>query len=183
METQNRVYRLLAGKDIAPKFLGHIHGACWVIGFPLEKILNGLDSKLPDLEICKTALCAFHALEFVHEDCNKYTFILCSDGRIVLVDFDNAKARSDPAVIEEEIANLEAQLAETTGRGGGLQEEGRIPCIFVVRERWEDVLEVKWYVFYRLGAESTSTDDNVLHAFVGEDAVVTVKATASGELH
>ncbi|KAI1816513.1 alpha-galactosidase A [Poronia punctata] len=120
MEAETRIYQLLKGQDIAPEFLGHVHEAGRVIGFLLEKIPNGRNAEPADLEICKSALRRFHALGLVHGDCNKYNFIICPSGQVVLIDFDHAKPCTDPALMDAEIASLEAQLAEMTGRGGGL---------------------------------------------------------------
>jgi predicted Ser/Thr protein kinase len=120
MEAETRMYQVLEGLGIAPKFLGHIHEAGRVIGFLLEKIPDGRNAEPADLAICVAALRRFHGLGFVHGDCNKYNFIIRPDGQVFLIDFDKAKNCADPALMEAEIASLEGQLAERTGRGGGL---------------------------------------------------------------
>jgi hypothetical protein len=120
MEAETRMYQRLAGRGIAPEFLAHVQEEGRVIGFLLEKIPNGRNAEPPDLDICKSALRRFHALGFVHGDCNKYNFIICPDGRVVLIDFDHSQPCTDSALMEDEMASLEAQLAEMTGRGGGL---------------------------------------------------------------
>ncbi|MDB5910725.1 MAG: putative alpha-galactosidase a protein [Massilia sp.] len=120
MEAETRMYRILEGRDIAPRFLGHIHEAGRVIGLLLEKVPDGRSAEPADLEACVAALRRFHALGFVHGDCNKYNFIIRPDGQAVLIDFDKAKTCADPVLMDAEIASLEGQLAETTGRGGGL---------------------------------------------------------------
>lgn len=76
MEAETRMYQVLKDQDIAPKFLGHIHEAGRVIGFLLEKVPDGRNAEPADLEICKAALRRFHALGFLHGDCNKYNFII-----------------------------------------------------------------------------------------------------------
>ncbi|KAJ3545308.1 hypothetical protein NM208_g2564 [Fusarium decemcellulare] len=128
MEAETRMYQLLEGQGIAPKFLGHIHEAGRVIGFLLEKVPDGRNAELADLEICKSALRRFHALGFVHGDCNKYNFIIRTDGQALLIDFDGATPCTDAALMEAEISSLEDQLVETTGRGGGFMpfDEGDI---------------------------------------------------------
>ncbi|KAH8904103.1 alpha-galactosidase A [Coniochaeta sp. PMI_546] len=120
LEAETRMYQVLEGRDIAPKFLGHIHEAGRVIGFLLEKIPDGRNAEPADLEICEAALRRFHALGFVHGDCNKYNFIVRPDGQVVLIDFEKARACADPILMETEVASLKEQLAEMTGRGGGL---------------------------------------------------------------
>ncbi|KAI1111950.1 alpha-galactosidase A [Nemania sp. NC0429] len=96
MKAETRMYQLLAGRGIAPEFIAHVHEAGRVIGFLLEKIRDGRNAEPPDLE---------------------YNFIICPDGRVVLIDFDKARPCTNPALMEAEIESLEAQLAETTGRG------------------------------------------------------------------
>lgn len=120
IEAETRIYRVLEGHGIAPRFLGHIHEAGRVIGLLLERVADGRNAEPADLEICRAALRRFHALGFVHGDCNKYNFIICPGERVWLIDFDKARACVDPAVMEAEIASLDAELAESTGRGGGL---------------------------------------------------------------
>ncbi len=124
MEAETRMYQVLEGQGIAPEFLGHVHEAGRVIGFLLEKVVDGRNAESSDLEVCKATLRRFHALGFVHGDCNKYNFIIRPDGRAVLIDFDHSKPCTDPALMEAEIASLEGQLAEMTGRGGGLMPFG-----------------------------------------------------------
>ncbi|KAI0432583.1 hypothetical protein F5Y09DRAFT_301274 [Xylaria sp. FL1042] len=124
MEAETRMYQVLEGQGIAPEFLGHVHEAGRVIGFLLEKVVDGRNAESSDLEVCKATLRRFHALGFVHGDCNKYNFIIRPDGRAVLIDFDHSKPCTDPVLMEAEIASLEGQLAEMTGRGGGLMPFG-----------------------------------------------------------
>ncbi|KAI1288720.1 alpha-galactosidase A [Xylaria venustula] len=124
MEAETRMYQVLAGQDLAPEFVAHVHEAGRVIGFLLEKIPGGRNAEPPDLEACKTTLRRFHALGFVHGDCNKYNFIIRPNGQAVLIDFDHAERCTEPARTEAELASLELQLAETTGRGGGFRPAG-----------------------------------------------------------
>ncbi|KUI57672.1 hypothetical protein VP1G_04950 [Cytospora mali] len=120
MEAKTRMYQVLDGRGTAPKFLGHIYEADRVIGFLLEKVPDGRNAEPADLEICHAALRRFHALGFLHGDCNKYNFIIRPDGQVVLIDFEKSEPCADPALLEAEIASLKGKLADTTGRGGGL---------------------------------------------------------------
>lgn len=49
----------------------------WV---PAEKIPGARNAEPADLESCKAALGRFHALGFVHGDCNKYNFLVTRPG-------------------------------------------------------------------------------------------------------
>ncbi|ROV96811.1 hypothetical protein VMCG_07911 [Cytospora schulzeri] len=99
IEAGTRMYQALDGRGIAPKFLGHIHEEYRVIGIHLEKIPDGRNAEAADLEILQLTI--------------------RPDGQVVLIDFEKAKTCADPAVMEAEIASLEGQMAEMTGRGGG----------------------------------------------------------------
>ncbi|KAI1141794.1 alpha-galactosidase A [Hypoxylon sp. FL0543] len=118
IETETRVYQLLHPLGITPTFLGHIHEAGRVIGFLLEKV-EGRSACWDDLGICKAALQRLHDLRILHGDCNRYNFIIGPNDKITLIDFDNAKVDADAEMLEREMAGLEEQLLEETGRGGG----------------------------------------------------------------
>jgi hypothetical protein len=120
IEAETRMYQVLDGRGIAPKFLGHIHEEGRVMGILLEKVADGRPAAPADLGRCKAALRRFHALGYVHGDCNKYNLIIRPDDTVVLIDFEKATKCDDQALMDEEKASLESQLAETTGRGGGL---------------------------------------------------------------
>ncbi|KAL2756823.1 hypothetical protein ACRALDRAFT_1062506 [Sodiomyces alcalophilus JCM 7366] len=120
IEAETRMYQVLDDQGIAPKFLGHIHEEGRVIGILLEKVPDGRPAEPPDLGRCKAALERFHALGYLHGDCNKYNFVIRPDDKVVLIDFEKARKCDDEAMLEAEMASLESQLAETTGRGGGL---------------------------------------------------------------
>ncbi|KAI1407237.1 alpha-galactosidase A [Hypoxylon sp. FL1857] len=118
IETETRIYQLLQHLGIAPRFLGHIHEAGRVIGFLLEKV-EGRPACWDDLKICEAALRQLHDMRILHGDCNRYNFIVGPNGKVALIDFDNAKVDADTQIMEKEMASLEEQLLEETGRGGG----------------------------------------------------------------
>lgn len=121
IEAETRMYQVLDGnRGIAPGFLGHVHEEGRVMGILLEKVPDGRHAEPADLERCRAALGRLHALGYLHGDCNKYNFVVRPDGGVVLVDFEKARECRDQAALEAEMASLPSQLAETTGRGGGL---------------------------------------------------------------
>lgn len=122
IEAETRIYRMLEQTGIAPTFLGHIHESGRVIGFLLDKV-QGRAAGCADLNVCEAALRRLHGLGIRHGDCNRYNFIIGSDGKVSLIDFDNARLGADAAMLEAEIAGLQEQLREETGRGGGFITE------------------------------------------------------------
>ncbi|KAM0283753.1 hypothetical protein ACHAQH_002342 [Verticillium albo-atrum] len=120
IEAETRMYQVLEDKGIAPQVLGHIHEEGRVMGILLEKVPDGRPAEPSDLKRCKAALGRFHALGYIHGDCNKYNFIIRPDDEVVLIDFEKARKCDEEAMLEAEMASLESQLAETTWRGGGL---------------------------------------------------------------
>ncbi|GAW26000.1 putative alpha-galactosidase A [Rosellinia necatrix] len=66
MEAETHIHQVVEGQGIAPEFLGHAHEAGRVIGFLLEKVVDGRNAESSDLEICRATLRRFRALGFVH---------------------------------------------------------------------------------------------------------------------
>ncbi|KAF6785968.1 alpha-galactosidase A [Colletotrichum sojae] len=124
IEAETGMYQVLEGKGIAPRFLGHVHEQGRVMGILLEKVPDGRHAGPGDLERCQAALGRLHALGYLHGDCNKYNSLVRPGGEVVLLDFEKARRCDDRGLLEAEMASLPAQLAETTGRGGGLMFEG-----------------------------------------------------------
>ena len=123
VERETRIYALLEGTGIAPRFLGHVHEQNRVIGFLLERI-DGRPAGIDDLEICKAALKRLHRLGIIHGDCNRYNFVVGNDGKTTLVDFEKSTHGASREAMEAEMASLENHLREETGRGGGFLLEG-----------------------------------------------------------
>lgn len=63
-----------------------------------------------------------HDLKILHGDCNRYNFIIGAGDKVTLMDFDNTNVHVDAEAMDKEMAGLEEQLREETGRGGGFIE-------------------------------------------------------------
>ncbi|KAI0398723.1 alpha-galactosidase A [Xylaria palmicola] len=118
IENETRAYALLEGTGFSPRFLGHILEQGRVIGILLEKV-EGRHAGIGDMETCRTALKRLHSRGIMHGDCNRHNFIVGSDGRVTLVDFEKSKSGASEEDMEAELAGLDAELREDTGRGGG----------------------------------------------------------------
>lgn len=118
IEAETNIYQLLQSSRIGPRFLGHIHEEGRVIGFLLEKV-EGRRVGIADLEICRRALQRLHGLGVVHGGIYRYNFIIDSDYETVLIGFEKAVVNPDVKLSAKDIASLEEQLSEETGRGGG----------------------------------------------------------------
>ncbi|KAF7560262.1 hypothetical protein G7046_g3889 [Stylonectria norvegica] len=118
IEAETQIYKLLQPLGITPKFLGHIHEGGRVIGFLLERV-EGRAAGIQDLAICRTALQRLHHLRILHGDSNRYNFIVGTNGKVTLIDFEKSKVDAEASLLENEMALLEEQLREETGRGGG----------------------------------------------------------------
>jgi hypothetical protein len=60
-----------------------------------------------------------HALNVVHGDLNRYSFIIASDGTVTLIDLENTVSCNNPKRKDRELATLPSELTEETGRGKG----------------------------------------------------------------
>lgn len=118
IEAETRIYQLLQASKIGPRFLAHIHEEGRVIGFLLEKV-EGRQPNISDLHICQRALQRLHDRGVLHGDVNRHNFIIPPGIEAVLIDFEKAVIDADAESLEKEMASLEEQLSEETGRGGG----------------------------------------------------------------
>jgi hypothetical protein len=120
VERETRIYQRLEGTGLAPRFVGHVHEQGRVAGFLVEYV-EGRHAGIQDLAGCRAALDGLHRLGVLHGDANRYNFIVGSDGEVRMIDFDQAREGASIWELEAEMAGLEAQLLEETGRGGGFE--------------------------------------------------------------
>ncbi|KAE8396976.1 hypothetical protein BDV37DRAFT_292852 [Aspergillus pseudonomiae] len=120
LSQETRIYKTLENTGLAPRFLGHIHENGRVIGILLEK-LEGREANIKDLPACISVLKQLHTIGIHHGDVNRYNFIVQNDAAR-LIDFERSQiCHGDAASLEAEMASLNGQLNERTGRGGGFQ--------------------------------------------------------------
>lgn len=119
---ETQVYSWIDGQSIGPRFLGYLTEEGRAIGFLIE-FVGGRHATISDLPICKVVVERLHALGIVHNDLNKYNFLVSEKG-VVLVDFETAIKLDDRHAMAMEVEGLEAQLLDESGVGGvGVEEE------------------------------------------------------------
>lgn len=124
LENENAAYQWIEGKDIGPKFLGHLVEEGRIIGFVMERIDTARHATPDDLALCQTKLSHLHRLGIIHGDVNKFNFLI-ADGHVIIVDFECARKCEDPSSFETELRSLAEQLSDTSGRGGNQISESR----------------------------------------------------------
>jgi RIO-like serine/threonine protein kinase len=87
------------------------------MGFVLEK-MEGRPASLQDLSMCEAALGKLHGLGHVHDDVNRYNFLITNDG-VKLLDFEHLVENASPEAMRKELENVHAELIDESGRGGG----------------------------------------------------------------
>jgi RIO-like serine/threonine protein kinase len=87
------------------------------MGFVLEKI-EGRPASLQDLSLCEAALWKLHSLGHVHDDVNRYNFLITND-EVKLLDFEHLVENASPEAMRKELENVHAELIDESGRGGG----------------------------------------------------------------
>ncbi|KAG6012531.1 hypothetical protein E4U54_007487 [Claviceps lovelessii] len=115
-EAETTAYEWIEGKDIGPKFLGHVTEAGRVMGWVMED-LGGETAKPGDLAACQEVLGRLHALGIKHGDINRFNFLV-QGGKARLVDFQSATKCTNKEELEAEYGRLEESLRDSSFRGG-----------------------------------------------------------------
>ncbi|KAJ4148411.1 hypothetical protein LMH87_002882 [Akanthomyces muscarius] len=76
-----------------------------------------------DVAVCRAELGRMHSHGILHGDVNRYNFLIGGDGAATLIDFEKPQLGADKAALEKEMAGLEWELRDESGRGGGFMEE------------------------------------------------------------
>ncbi|KAF7563542.1 hypothetical protein G7046_g597 [Stylonectria norvegica] len=117
LEAETTAYEWIEGKDIGPRFLGHVTEAGRVFGFVLEHIEDPRHADQRDLKPCQDVLRRLHMLGVKHGDTNRFNFLL-RGSNVTLVDFEAATRCGDEKEMEIEYRQLEDSLKDPSFRGG-----------------------------------------------------------------
>jgi len=115
LDAETRAYQWIENQSIGPKFLGHISEHGRVIGFIIEKIIDGRHATPDDLSLCQTILSRLHRLGIKHGDINMHNFLI-HDGRATLIDFDTATRDRKEEDLVAEFQSLREHLEGTPWR-------------------------------------------------------------------
>ena len=113
IERETLAYRIIDGRNIGPRFLGHLTENGRVMGILLEYISarSGLSSN--NLKVCLNALRKLHELKILLNDTNKFNFLVSIDGqRALICDFANCKLDVDDERLECELDDLVKSLED-----------------------------------------------------------------------
>lgn len=123
IKQETLLYKVLHGCHIGPRFLGHLTEGGRIRGLLIEKV-EGSHAGIDDYDACEAALQNLHSTGWLMGDTNRHNFIVSdSDVKsVTLIDFEAAKAITNPILPMEELGNLKKQLMDDSGKGGGWQK-------------------------------------------------------------
>lgn len=128
IEAETVAHRSIEGKDIAPKFLGHLHENGRGVGMLLE-YMDGRRPGKGDYDACASVLDQLHCLGMIHGDINMDNFIVRA-GKAKLVDFENCR-RGTEEERRKEVEVLKKEFLDDSRRGaprdGEDYQEGEYP--------------------------------------------------------
>lgn len=117
LEHETRIYHLLSGSGLTPRFLGHIREGDRVIGFVLEKV-PGRAAGVEDLAACREVLGRLHGRGVVHGDVNRYNFLV-GEGGVRIIDFERAEVGGGGGGEEGGDGGVGGGVGGWGGEGGG----------------------------------------------------------------
>jgi serine/threonine protein kinase len=116
VERETLVYRIIDGKSIGPRFLGHLTEEGRVMGLLLEYIPDTRPAQPADLATCSTVLRKLHNLHVLHTDTNIYNFLIDENGVGLICDFEGCKLDVDCTALQLEEQDLITRLYEDIGQ-------------------------------------------------------------------
>ncbi|KAL7926376.1 alpha-galactosidase A precursor [Trichoderma austrokoningii] len=121
LEAETAAYEWIEGHQIGPDFLGHLAEEGRVIGFVIARVAHCHHAAPEDLPLCRQALSKLHQIGIKHGDTNKHNFLI-QEGKVTLIDFDNASRAASAEELETELHGLRDQLGDMSGKGGRVVE-------------------------------------------------------------
>ena len=111
------MYEIIDGKDIAPRFLGHLLEDGRVIGLLIEFVPNARPANNGDLKACLATLHRLHGLKVLHADPNLYNFLITEGGKCMMCDFEDCQLDADDERYKAEAEDLPAKLEDNFRSG------------------------------------------------------------------
>jgi hypothetical protein len=119
---ETRIYSLIQGHNIGPRFLAHItENGKRVIGYLAEGV-PGRAAAAKDLEACHETLSRFHSLGIAH-GCLRSTNFIVTDDQVVLHGFEASYETTNKDVLNAEMGSLKDILDEVWMQEEPLSED------------------------------------------------------------
>ena len=110
VQQETRIYEIIDGHDIGPRFLGHLTEENRVVGMLLEYIYDARNATVDDLEGCARVLQRLHQLRICHNDINLYNFLVRQSSHTVLMcDFETCEIDAG----DEKLFTEQSQLTKS----------------------------------------------------------------------
>lgn len=109
IETETEAYRLIDGKSIGPKFLGHVTESGRVIGTLTEWIEGAIKMDPDNADACFEVLVQLHGLGISHGDVHPAKF-LYKDYKVLIIDFEYAALRPTKEDLDGDVEHFDSSL-------------------------------------------------------------------------
>ena len=112
LQRETNIYQLIEGKEIGPSFLGHLMEERRVMGLLVEYVPHVRPAIGDDIELCREVLRKLHGLAILHNDLNKYNFLILETPKVFLCDFETCDISADEEAFKREEESLVTILEE-----------------------------------------------------------------------
>jgi hypothetical protein len=113
IESEVQAYRIIEGRNIGPRFFGHLTENGRIMGILVEYITNARRATVADFEVCVAVLRRLHELKVLLGDTNRNNFLVSADGRSAMIcDFAGSELDANDVAIKEEEVGLMKSLAD-----------------------------------------------------------------------
>jgi hypothetical protein len=111
IEQESRIYQLIEGQSIGPRFLGYLMEKNRIMGILLEYVA-ARPACISDLERCLEVLKRLHELGVLMNDTNRFNFLVTGGERVLICDFSNSQLAADMADLKREEDDLPRTLLD-----------------------------------------------------------------------